>query len=72
VDSLQEGSPIGRFIEGILPDFLRGDHEAQAEEPGADAAAAADREAREQRRARLDELRRRKAEREGVLLPEEE
>lgn len=72
VDSLQEGSPIGRFIEGILPDFLRGDHEAQGEEPGADAAAAADREAREQRRVRLDELRRRKAEREGVLLPEEE
>ncbi len=69
-DALQDGSPIGRFIEGILPDFLRGDREAQPEEEE-DAAAIAEEAARETRRARLDELRRRKAEREGVLFLEE-
>ena len=71
-DEMQDGSPIGRFIEGILPDFLRGDREAQPDEAGADAATAAEEEARESRRARLEELRRRKAEREGVFFPEEE
>lgn len=70
-DALQDGSPIGRFIEGILPDFLRGDREAQPEEEEEDAAAIAEEAARETRRARLDELRRRKAEREGVLFFEE-
>ena len=71
-DDIQDGSPIERFIEGILPGFLRGDREARPDEAGADAAMAAEEEAREQRRARLEELRRRKAEREGLFFPEEE
>ncbi|WP_340318070.1 transglycosylase domain-containing protein [Rhizorhabdus argentea] len=71
-DDIQDGSPIGRFIEGILPDFLRGDREARPDEAGPDAGGAAEDEAREQRRARLEELRRRKAEREGLFFPEEE
>lgn len=71
-DEEQEGSPIGRFIEGILPDFLRGDRDAPPEEFVDPAQRAAEEEARDRRRARLDELRRRKAEREGVFFPEEE
>ncbi|WP_052730168.1 transglycosylase domain-containing protein [Sphingomonas sp. SRS2] len=71
-DELENGSPIGRFIEGILPEFLRGDREAGPDEAAADAERAAEEDAREQRRIRLDELRRRKAEREGVFFPEEE
>ena len=71
-DDIQDGSPIGRFIEDILPGFLRGDREAQPDEPGADPAIDAGEAERERRRARLEELRRRKAEREGVFFPEEE
>lgn len=71
-DEEREGSPIGRFIEGILPDFLRGDRDAPPEEFIDPAQRAAEEEARDRRRARLDELRRRKAEREGVFFPEEE
>ena len=67
-DSASEGSPIGRFIEGILPDFLRGSRD----EPSGEATSEDERmeaeHRREERRARIDELRRRKAEREGVLL----
>lgn len=72
LDQEQEGSPIGRFIDGILPGFLRGDREATPEETRSDAEITAAAEAREKRRMRLDELRRRKAEREGVFAPEEE
>ena len=78
-DDEQDGSPIGRFIEGLLPGFLRGDRGSDREDraappDGADseAAIAARQEAREQRRMRLDELRRRKAEREGMFFPPEE
>lgn len=71
-DDIQDGSPLGRFIEGILPDFLRGDREAQPDEAGAGPAIDAGEAERERRRARLEELRRRKAEREGVFFPEEE
>lgn len=71
-DELRDGSPIGRFIEGILPDFLRGDHDARPDGADSDADTAAQEAAREQRRARLEELRRRKAEREGVFLEEDE
>lgn len=72
LDEEQNGSPIGRFIDGILPGFLRGDREATPEETRSDAEITAAAEAREKRRMRLDELRRRKAEREGVFAPEEE
>lgn len=71
MDQEEEGSPIGRIIEGLLPGFLRGDRDAQPEEAAADEAIAAKQEAREKRRARLEELRRRKAEREGFFVPEE-
>jgi len=71
-DDIDDGSPIGRFIEGILPGFLRGHREASPDEARADAEIAAEEDAREQRRARLEELRRRKAEREGVSFPDEE
>jgi penicillin-binding protein 1A len=67
---LQDGSPIERFIQGMA-DLLRGDRDAEPREAGADATIAAEEEAREQRRARLEELRRRKAERDGVLDQEE-
>ncbi len=71
-DEERDGSPIGRFIEDLLPDFLRGNRDAATDEPEADPAIAADAAAREQRRVRLEELRRRKAEREGGFFPEEE
>ena len=68
---LQTGSPIERFVQGMA-DFLRGDREAEPDDIAADARRVAEDEAREQRRARLEELRRRKAEREGMFLQEEE
>ncbi len=71
-DDEQDGSPVGRFIEGLLPGFLRGDRDVRPDEAGADAGNAAEDEARERRRARLEELRQRKAEREGVFVPAEE
>jgi penicillin-binding protein 1A len=71
LDEEQEGSPIGRFFDGILPRFLRGDREANPDEARDEAAIIAAEEAREKRRMRLDELRRRKAEREGGFFPEE-
>jgi penicillin-binding protein 1A len=71
-DEEQDGAPFGSFIERIIPDFLRGGGETPPDEAGSDAAIAAADEARAQRRARIDELRRRKAEREGAVFPEEE
>jgi penicillin-binding protein 1A len=71
LDQEQEGSPIGRFIDGILPGFLRGDRAASPDEVRDEVAIIAAQEAREKRRIRLDELRRRKAEREGTFFPEE-
>ena len=70
----QDGSPIGRFIEGLLPDFLRGDRDARRpDEAGPDEEALSAAEAaREKRRVRIEELRRRKAEREGGAFLEEE
>ena len=68
-DELQDGSSIERLIEGVA-DFLRGDREAEPDDIDADARTAADEDAREQHRARLEELRRRKADREGGLLRE--
>jgi penicillin-binding protein 1A len=72
MDDTRDSSPIGRFLENILPNFLRGDHSARPDEAGADGEPAATDEERERRRVRLEELRRRKAEREGVVFPEEE
>ncbi|MET0375447.1 MAG: transglycosylase domain-containing protein [Rhizorhabdus sp.] len=71
-DEGQEGSPIGRFIDGIFSDLLGGDREVRPEDAAADAERDAQDAARETRRARIEELRRRKAEREGVFFPEEE
>jgi len=75
----EEPSGFERFIQGIVPGFLRGDRDEMRQEPGAsedgevrsDEAVSAAEQAREQRRARLEELRRRKAEREGTLFLEE-
>jgi penicillin-binding protein 1A len=72
MDDTRDSSPIGRFLENILPNFLRGDHSARPDEAGAGGEPAATDEERERRRVRLEELRRRKAEREGVVFPEEE
>lgn len=68
---LQHSSPIERFVQDVA-DFLRGDRAAEQYDTGTDATIAAEEDAREQRRARLEELRRRKAEREGMLDQEDE
>jgi penicillin-binding protein 1A len=70
-DVLEEGSPVERFFEGVLPGFLRGNR-GDAEDGLSEEERAAAYQRREERRARLEELRRRKAERDGVFFWEEE
>ncbi len=83
----ESGSPFERFFDRIIPGFLRGDgdegpryedrprgedREWQDREWRGDEALSPEEEARERRRARLEELRRRRDEREErVLFPEE-
>lgn len=70
-DEDDSGSAIGRFIEGIFGP-RRDERDIAPEDPAYDPERAAAEEARERRRVRLEELRRKKAEREGVFFPEEE
>jgi len=71
----ETGSPFERFFNQIIPGFLRGDGDEgpryEGDEARRDEPISPEEEARERRRMRLEELRRRKAEREGGLFPEE-